>query len=101
MLVGQELDPPIAGERLERLDLDQRHLPVDVRALRVGSEPGGITITLDADSRVQAGLGLRLHRCGSGGRDVNVEQLTLPGHRQTFSGSKALEPRDPSTHGPR
>src|SRR5699024_2956037 len=46
-LRGRQIDPVIARQRLQRLGLDQGHLSVLVRAIRVVTDTVRVTITLD------------------------------------------------------
>src|SRR5215204_1350185 len=80
VLVGSERDGVIPGEGIQSLDFNECDLAINMGLSRVGAEPGGITITLDACSRVQSSLRETLHGCRRERCDVEVQQLTLPIH---------------------
>ena len=80
MLVGCKLDVAVASKRFQHLDLNQRHLTINVVVLGVGTEPGRVTVAFQPDTGDQAHLGERDHRRRRFRRDVDVQQLSLPVH---------------------
>src|SRR5699024_6503501 len=77
---GCEFDPVVPGQRVQRLRLDQRDLPVLVRPVRIVSHPVGITITLDTLSGHEPRLPTLRHLGTSCCCDEHVREFTTPPH---------------------
>jgi hypothetical protein len=61
--MGRKIDIAVASKRFQNLDFNQRRLTIDVVLLRLGPEPGRVTVAFQPDAGDQAHLGERDHRC--------------------------------------